>query len=398
MKAKIIAWPILFLIAAAMCTAIGISPIRKVVDFEPNKEYDLQLKIRNSGYKDIKVIIYARGELAEYIGIIDSLLAIDRDEGEKTARYRLTLPESFAAPGTHKADIVAVEYPSDFGTGKETAVTATASVVSELWVRVPYPGKYAEAKLYIDAKNINEDVNFAVAVMNFGKQDIQKAKVRIRILGATYEEIASIETNEVSIKSKETKKLTAKWLADVNPGKYHVIAEISYDEKKLVLEKNFEVGSLYIVIKRIDVKDFSLGQVAVFDILLESQWNEQINDVYGEMTVFDDAGTEYTRFKTATADIAPMGQALLKAYWDTRDISVGKYNLRLLIHYAEKVTEKLIEAEVNIDSIRTELGPTAQVVAAKGLDRDTILTILVIILVAINIGWFVFFMKKKKKK
>jgi hypothetical protein len=290
-----------------------------------------------------------------------------------------------------------MEYPASFGTPEQTMVTAVASVVSELWVRVPFPGKYAEAKLYIDANNIGENVNFALSVMNFGKEDIRKAKAVIKILGATYEEIAVIETNEASIASGEQAKLTAGWLADVNPGRYHVVAEVTYDEKKVIVEQDFEVGNLLISIKKISVKEFSLGQIAAFDILLESQWNEQISNVYGEMTVLDDAGTQYATVKTAAIDVPAMGEGTLKAYWDTEGISVGRYTLRLLIHYAEKITEKLIDTEVNIDSIRTELGPTAQVVAGKGIGRDTILTILVLILILINVAWFVYFTRSKKR-
>ncbi|MBD3163710.1 hypothetical protein GF323_00755 [Candidatus Woesearchaeota archaeon] len=397
MKAdKFLAWIVAALIVSGMCLAIGVSPVRKVVDFEPNKEYELELKISNDGQKDIKALVYSHGELTEYIGIVDSLVSIGKDE-ETKARFRLGLPASLDKPGIHKAEMVVMEYPSSYGTEKETVVLATASVVSELWVRVPYPGKYAEARLYIDAKNTGEDVNFAVALMNFGKEDIQKAKAVIRILGATYEEIGVIETNEAGIKTGGQEKLTASWPADVNPGKYHVIAEITYDGKKLILEDNFEVGNLLIDIKKISVKDFSLGDVAVFDILLESKWNEQINNVYGEMTVMDRQGTEYTKFKTASIDMPAMGEGTLKAYWDTENAKVGQYSLRLLIHYAEKVTEKLIEAEVNIDSIRTELGATAQVVAQEGMGRDTLLTILVIILIIINAAWFAYFIKSRKK-
>ena len=395
-NSKLMAWVAMFLILSSLCIAIGVSPIRKIIDFEPGEEHDLELKITNDGQKDIKAIIYARGDLTEYVGIVDSLVTLSKDESEKYARYKLILPTNFEKPGVHKTDLVVMEYPSSFGTDQETMVRATASVVSELWVRVPFPGKYAEAIVYIDSENVGEDVNFAVAVMNFGKEDIKKVKAKIKILGATYEEIAVIETSEESIKSKDQTKLTATWFADVNPGKYHVVIEITYDDKKLILEENFEVGKLFIGIKRIDVEDFSLGQVAVFDILLESKWNENINNVYGDMTVLDESGTEYTKFKTASVDIPSMGEGLLKAYWDTKGITIGKYNLRLLIHYAEKVTEKLIETEVNIDSIRTELGPTAQVIAANGTGRDTLLTILVIILILINVGWFAFFIKPKK--
>lgn len=396
MNYKNLLWLIVFLVILTNVTAIGVSPIRKVVDFEPNKEYELEIIIRNDGSSDMKAVVYARGDLAQHIGVVDSLVMLSKDESEKPARYKLKLPSNFEKPGVHKSEIVVMEYPSTFATGQETMVSATASVVSELWVRVPYPGKYAEAKLYIDSKEQN--VEFAIDVMNFGKTNIAKAKATIKILGATYEEIASLETNEVSIKSSEQGRLTANWKPNVNSGKYHAVAEITYDEKKLVIEDNFEVGKLFIEIKRIDVKDFSLGQVAVFDILLESKWNEQIENVYGEMTVLDKSGTEYAKIKTASISMPAMGQGLLKAYWDTKGIQVGTYTLRILIHYGERVTEKLIETEVNIDSIRTELGPTAQVVAQKGMGRDTLLTILVIILVVINIGWFVFFIRWRKKK
>ena len=398
MKSKLLVWIFAILLVSSIVTSIGVSPARKVVEFEPGKQVDLELIIRNDGHKDMKAIVYARGDLSEHIGIIDSLVTINSDESQKTAKYKLNLPSAFDKPGVHKSDMVIMEYPSSFGSGEETQVSATASVVSELWVRVPFPGKYAEAKLYIEAKNVGEDVQFAINVMNFGKEKINNAKATIKIVGATYEEIAKVETNEVSIDSNGQAKISARWNAQVNPGKYHVIVEIQYDEKKLVIEDNFEVGNLFIGIKRLDVKDFSLGDIAVFDILLESTWNEEIKNVYGEMTVLDKEGTEYTKFKTASTDIPAMGQGLIKAYWDTRDANVGAYDIRLLIHYAEKVTEKLIEAEVNIDSIRTELGPTAQVVASNAPGRDNLLTILVIILIVINIGWFAYFIKSKKKK
>ena len=39
--------------------------------------------------------------------------------------------------------------------------------------------QYAEAKLYIDSAD--ENVNFAIGLMNFGKEDIENAKATIKI-------------------------------------------------------------------------------------------------------------------------------------------------------------------------------------------------------------------------
>ncbi|MCK5283719.1 MAG: hypothetical protein KAK00_10040 [Nanoarchaeota archaeon] len=395
---KILIWLVMFLILASISLGIGASPIRNIVDFEPNGEYELELIIWNDDHKDMKAIVYPEGELAEYIDVIDSLVPISNSESEKKVRYKLKLPARFDRPGVHKCDLVVMEYPSSFGTGDETMVRATASVVSELWLRVPFPGKYAEAELYADAKGVNEYVDFAIGLMNFGKDNIGKAKATIRILQRNNDEIAAVETNEISLKSRQQGKLTAKWLADVNPGKYHIIAEISYDEKKIVLERDIEIGNLFIRIKSITVKDFSLGEIAVFNILLESEWNEMIPMVYGEVFVLDNEGKEFTRFKTTPIDMPPMDEGSLKAYWDTDGVRVGTYTMRLLIYYSEKVTEKLIDTEVNIDSIRTGLGPTAQVVASKGMGRDAMIAALIVVLIAINIGWFMYFSKRRKKK
>ena len=376
-------------------SAIGVTPIRKVVDYEPGKELDLSVKVRNDAERDIKAVTYARGELQSQIAIVDSLVSVEKGS-EAIIRYKLSLPAAFEQPGTHKTDLVVMEYPEDFGTANAATATATASVVSELWVRVPYPGKYAEAKVFIAAGKPKEKTVFAVSVMNFGKENIADAYAKIRILGATYEEIASFETNHAAVDAGKEAKLAGEWMADANPGTYHAVAEVYYDSKKIIIEQNFNIGDLFIDITGIDVKDFTLGEVAVLTINLESKWNSPIENVYAELSVLDSKGTSYDTIRTASTTLPPFGAGNVKAYWDTEGIAVGEYSLRVLLHYAERVTERLIETQVNIDSIRMDSGATAKVIASPSSRRDTVLTVLVIILIAVNIGWFAYFMRKKK--
>lgn len=92
-----------------------------------------------------------------------------------------------------------------------------------------------------------------------------------------------------------------------------------------------------------------------------------------------------------------MSEGTLRAYWDTQGLDVGSYTLRLLVHYGERVTERLVDTEVSIDGIRTAFGPTANVVAEKGASRETLLTILVVLLIVVNVVWLVYFMRRKKK-
>ena len=400
MKTKLIKLSIilfLIIILASIVSAIGVSPSNKIIEFEPNLKSEVTFSIINSENKDLKAVVYARGDYAKYTTLKETLVNLKSADKSRDFTFQLNLPKE-EKPGIHEAEIVVMEFPEEFATESETVITATTAVIAKLKIRVPYPGKYAEAKLYAYGNEPNKKVKFVMPVFNYGTLDIEKAKATIQILGATYEEIAAIESNEAKISSKDEAKLEAEWLANVNPGKYHVIATIWYDNEKITIEDDINIGSLFIDITRIDVKDFNLGEVAKFDIFLQSKWNELIENVYGEMTVTDKGGTEYTKFRTAATSMPALGQAKIEAYWDTAGIKVGTYDMHLVIYYAGATTERVIETQVNIDSIRTSLTPTAQLVAPTSGKRDTLLMLLVFILIIINIAWFIYFKRSRKKK
>jgi hypothetical protein len=394
---KIMVYVILVVLAANSVMALGVMPAKKIVEFAPGS-HEITLRIINNEHKNFKAVVYARGDIAQYTNLQNTLITVEAEEATKEFTFTLNLPEKMEKPGTHEADIVIMEFPKEFASEQETTViTATASIVAKLQVRVPYPGKYAESDIIISGAQVGENVVFTLPIYNFGKEDIQKVKATIRIVGATYEEIAVVETNEISVPAGGQSKIVAKWPANVNAGVYHVIATVNYDGKQIRLDKNFNVGNLFVDITRIDVQDFSLGDIAKFEIYLQSKWNQPISNVYGEMTVTDKQGTQYTKFKTAAIDLEPQGIGKLFAYWDTKGVSVGLYDLRLVLHYAGQTTEKIIETQVNIDSIRTSITPVAEVIAQKGaIGRDAILIVVVAILIIINIAWFVYFRKTRK--
>jgi len=293
-----------------------------------------------------------------------------------------------------------MEFPETFGLEEETAViTAKTAVIAELSVRVPFPEKYIESKLHIEEAEPFKPIRFVLPVSNYGTKKIHNIMATVEILGSTYEKIAEIETDQLEdLNPKEENKLVGIWVANANPGTYHAKVTIYYDEEKLELEQNFKVGSLFIDIVKIETGKFSLGDIAVFDIYLENKWNEMIEGVYGEMTVSDKENTEYTKFKTASVDIDAFSREKIQAYWNTKDASIGIYDVDLIIHYADRTTKKIVEAQVNLDSIKTSLSPTARVVGVeKGSSRrDSILGILVVTLVIINIGWFIYFKKRRR--
>jgi len=398
-KTKIIGIVLFFIVLGVLFSnnveAIGISPGRTTVNFEPGLQQDVEFIIFNSEQKDMNVVIYVEGELSEFVSLKNPMLEFNSGEESKPSSYRVNLPEDLE-PGTHEAKIVAREVPKDYA-HDGAFVGATAAVVTQLHVIVPYPGKYAKVEIKVSETGEGQPIVFLVPVSNFGTQDIVKAKGIIDIYGPTNEKIVTIETNEKGVLSKERVELVGSWDSkEINPGKYFAKVAVTYDGEVASAETIFDYGNLQIDILEVNVKDFRLGEIAKFNILVQNLWSDTINDVFAEMVVLDKQGDEVIRFKSASEDIPGGSKEELVAYWDTEGIKADTYGGMLIVHYEDKTTEKQIKTIVSQNSIKVEfVGATANVVAmsAEGGNKD-ILVLILFVLVGINVGWFVYFKKK----
>ena len=379
--------------------SLGIVTTRENFDFEPNAKFSGSFTVLNDENKDLRIFISAREEVAQYITLHDVIVTFKAEESQKSFIYELNLPTSFEKPGTHIGEIVVREIPKGAEQGG-TFVGTTVAVVSEVKVRVPYPGKYAETKLEISKANVNEIVTFIVPVINLGEENIARAKGDISVLGPTSEELAKLETEEKAVKAKTTEELKTSWLAAVNPGVYHASLKVDYDGKFAQAEKNFFVGNMMIDILNVTVKDFRLGGIAKFSILMANRWNQPVDDIFAEIVIENDKGDQVAQIKSASTSIAALSQGELSAFWDTEGIAEGSYNAKLIIHYAGKTTEKQIKLAVALDRIDALLpGATARAVqkeAAQQIGRDTWLMILVFVLIIANVAWFIYVRKGKK--
>ena len=379
---------------------IGITPAKMSVNFEPGLKTTLAQKVYNNDHRDLNAVIYARGELEPYIKIIDSLVPVKADEETKEFSYELNLPDKFQKPGLYSVEIVVMELPKTTGAGQETSVTALGSVVSELYVRVPFPEKYAEAKLVVETTTMDKPVRFVILLNNYGSQNVVKVKAHLDILGATYEKIGEVETNEIALATKQDGTIEGQWLnPEIKPGVYHVKGALDYDGQRIELEQNFKVGTLSIDIVDLKADKFKLGSISAIDIFLENKWNSPIKGVYGIMTATAADGTEYVKSKTTSIDMDALSRDKITAYWDTRDIPVGTYSLNIEIHYEGQITTRLIRANINIDSLRTDLSSVGRVVVGEtAKNRDSMLYLLVLVLGVANVGWFIYIKRSKNKR
>ena len=129
----------MLLILISDVSAIGITPGRKTVNYIPSLNSEVEFSVLNTENKDMNIAFNVKGDLAEYINITEDVISFSSSESGKDFIYNIQLPEELE-PGLHTADVAAVELPPDID-DLGMIVKATVSVVTQLQIYVPYPGK-----------------------------------------------------------------------------------------------------------------------------------------------------------------------------------------------------------------------------------------------------------------
>jgi hypothetical protein len=375
--------------------SLGVAPARNTIDFEPNFEGEYEIKIYNSGAKDIKTLIYVEGRMQDSIELDQSELIFSSDDEYKIVGYTVRLPSKIDVPGNHIINIVIREVPIGSDTGG-AVIGSSVAVVHQVVIKVPYPGKYAVADLKIVETNRYDKVDFIVSVNNLGSERIDAAKGLIDIYDSHNQKVASLETILDSIDSKKVKGLSATWDDNVELGKYSAKLILTYDGKVAEDQREFYVGKLFVDIINIVVEGFRLGEIAKFVILVENQWPEPISGVYTEF-IFSKLGEEVAIVKSASETIDALFTGELIAYWDTEGVEEGIYDTVINLYYDDQKIEKDMKTYVGLDSIKFDLFGTGAVITdTGGLDKLNLAIIAVIALILANIGWFIYFKKFKK--
>jgi len=382
----ILGFGFLFLKPTITGLIIGIDASPIDITLEPGLEKTIQLRIVNDGHKDFDALVYAEGDLAEYITIDEPMIKLTKDQDSKIIFYNIKLPKSFEKKGVYSANIVIRQIPNE--TDDNTKVTASIAVASVLKVTIPYEGKYAEIRLFAPRCKQGKESNFSIEVMNLGTEKILEAQTVIEVYNPLKNKVATITSNKVSIKSKEEKLLTASWTPDIGSGNYNAVATLTYDELSTKSEKSFTVGELLPEIISINVDNFKLGGIAKFDILVKNNLNEELKNVFAETAVKDKKGEIYTSFETISLDIPAFGKQEFNVYWDTSKVIPGTYNLDIILNYLGERTENIFEIFVEYDKIKVPIiGKATEALEEKpGLLKSVNnLTFIVIISIIVNV-------------
>lgn len=393
-----LAFGIWLLVFSSSVYALGISPGRTTVDFKPGLQKTVEFEVINSGDKDISLLLTAQGELAKYISLSSGTISVSASEHSKTLSYTINFPESLK-PGLRTADIFVVEVPENTEAGG-SAVLATLAVVTQLYVNVPYPGKFAEADLVVYDANQGGDVQFVFPVLSRGEFDLTDVRTNVDVFNSVGDKIDSFNTRSVSIISGGRKEIVYTWKADVPIGNYRAAASLIYDEGTIPLEATFSVGSKELELQEISVNSFSLGDIVKIEMLVENKWSERISDAHIKTKIKNDRGDIVSSFDSASYDIGALSKQIFLSYWDTAGVKVGDYQTEVSINYGDKSSTRNLEFQVSENDL-TVVG-LGYVISTEGDDEGmnglvVVLIVVIVLLVLINLLWFLLLRKKLKR-
>lgn len=390
---------ILILLFINNVLSLGVTPGRTTINYEKGLMNNYSFSVLNNEHKSMKVLLTVQGELNDSINLYDALVEFSPNENSKQFSFQARFNDNLE-PGLHTAEIIAMEVPNLGPEG--TYVGATVAVVSQVYIYVPYPGKYLDADLNVLDGEQNGTATFIVPVINRGKVGIGDARAVIDIYSPLNEKVASIETDYRDVPSGQRTELSGKWLVNATSGDYLAKVSLFYDGESRNFNKQFSIGNQKLSIESILVNNFHLGEIAKLQILIENRWSEELKNVYANMIVYNNENQVMTDVKSANENIPALSEKELIAYWDTVGVKEGEYNGKLMVRYGQKSTDKNLLLKISQDKLDViGVGYAIKQKANKSVDIVNILVILVVLLIIVNISWFVFFkiyIKRKKGK
>lgn len=374
-------------------SALGITPGRTTFSFTPNLEKSVTFEVLNPEGSPMEVVFSVEGELKNYVSVSNNLGIFKEGELQKSFEYKLNLPRDLS-PGFHSAEVVVLKSLNKFSE-EITKIEATVSVVTQIYIYVPYPGKYIESSFEIFSEEKSNTVEFHIPFISRGDEEISDIHANLEVFGGD-KKIIELETNSLSAKTNERKELFVSWNPELDSGEYWAVATINYDGKIITHEGTFRIGVEDLDLIGIDVKAFELGDVAKMRILVENQLDEPFNDVFATIKIVDEHLENVAELKSVNYAIPGKSKEELVVYWDTEDVTKGIYRLGLGINYNGTVINKDLEMEVEEDKISFMGVGFVVSDLDKGIDVVTVLVGLVIFLVLINLFWIVFALRGKR--
>jgi hypothetical protein len=363
---------LLLLICSLAVSAIGISPADAYISFVPGYEYIIDYSV--TGYRSFD--FYVEGPFSEFTRVE----TINHGETSGNFRVHLFLPQEYSTPGKHRMYVAAKEK------SKPGTVNALAGIRAFVEIDVPFPGYYAEIELNANDVNAGEPVFISAVVRNRGKENITDGKLALSVL-AGEDTVKKMDSDTFAVDAGGAYTFETEIGGDeLKPGRYTLRADLSYAGNHAGKDKVFNVGTFDVEIVNHTTEMYN-GSVNLFDIEVESRWNNPMSTVYMDISMLD-GKKAVSGIKTPPFDLPPWKRHKSSVYWNTDGIAVGEYDLEIVLHYDEGVKTENRKIFI-VDKPQAEVAAPVPVLT---------ITLIIIALLLILFNFYAILAGRKRRK
>ena len=338
----IVSSSVFFISSAANASGLGVSPPMITLNYAPGLNATYTAYVRNTESVPFAVNLTVVGLLKDYVKPSIDYMELGPNEKRYFEIY-INLPDNMRRPGLWDGLLRAVQY----STASQGMVTALVGVEIKIFVRVPYPGEYLESVLSVKDVKVSEPVNFQISLISRGTENVT-ASGAIEIYDRNGRNMASLSTGEGRVETMGSAVLEASWqTGGVPPGKYFANSTVEYGSGfRTGSEAIFRIGDVLIIIQNVTQPGkITEGDIAKFNVTLESFWSEKFDNLFVEMQVLKD-GAEVGSSKSESFTLDPYETESVTIFWDTGNLEKGEYTANFTVKYGQKVAEKQVQVNI----------------------------------------------------
>ena len=297
----------------------------------------------NTGNENLKLDVYADGELKEYINLYVTNVSLGPKEW-KSVVFDLNIPVNLS-PGPHVTYIKSKEHIEESDSGGIVAISEIAFTIE---VKVPYPGNYLEIVLNTqDSVQAGSNIKVNLDFRNLGTNDLNNVETKVEFLDiGNNKSMGVLNFEKFNIKTTNTHHLSESYSTKGwGLGNYNAKGTIKYAGETKEVSKPFNVGDIKMDILGLNSTRYASGSINKIGIIVSSKWNRIINNVYVqiELTLKDGRKVEA---KSQNIDIGSWGVAEIPVFLDMTDLEPGTYKLSTKLFYFDKTAERDFDIEV----------------------------------------------------
>jgi len=315
---------LLVLFSGFASAALGITPARASINFVPGAEHEITYNILSDS-PDMPIgTEIGGGAFSEYISLDKKKFT-----GPGSFTLKIKFPDEIDPPGEHTISVGVREFPTE-----ENFIGTSVGIGAIIKIFVPYPGRYAEAKLSIPDGNVGDLLPVEVYVINRGKERIT-ADVRVDFFEKEGNIINRMRFTPVELKTSQD-RFFRRYLntSGIKPGDYVAQAVVKYGEDSVVINKTFRVGSLFVRINNF-TEELPQKGIERFLIDIESRWNGYLSEVSADINISNNLGSVV--FRTPSVDLGAWQKDTLVGFVDTSGLE-GEYKTEVVLNYAGEQT------------------------------------------------------------